>query len=307
MVSVVIASWNAKADLERCIDSVLASSYSPLEVIVVDNASTDNTPEFMEKKYGKKIRLFRLKENAFAGGARDFGWRKAKGRAVFFLDQDNELGKHCIKELSSELFSGEEIGEVGPLMLWGCAKDKVWFAGARTSLLTSRTTYVGSNEKNAGQFSKPYETDHIPNAFMLKKSALEKIGGFDLFYKMEFEESDLAMKVKEAGFKVLVVPKALDWHHTPMLSSSREKAKAGSTFSPKRAWLKARNRVYFMRKHSGKNFAAFLLVFLPLLTLAYSVMFLREGRIDAFSANIKGVFAGLSSSPKAAGKGREGL
>lgn len=92
-VSVIIPSFNSAGTIQRCVDSVLASDYRPLEVLVVDDASTDGSAAIVQRLCGQhpEVRLVRQAENGGPARARNAGARSAAGRYLFFLDSDTEM------------------------------------------------------------------------------------------------------------------------------------------------------------------------------------------------------------------------
>ena len=93
-ISVIIPSYNSEKTINKCVFSVIQTGYSPLEIIVVDDASTDNSLQLiaaLSKKYPQIIRLVRHKANSGPATARNTGARYAKGDHLFFLDADTEI------------------------------------------------------------------------------------------------------------------------------------------------------------------------------------------------------------------------
>ncbi|WP_017651764.1 glycosyltransferase family 2 protein [Fortiea contorta] len=106
-VSVIIPTYNRRFLLERAINSVLNQTYADYELIVVDDASSDDTLNFITNKYPQQVRLSSLPENRGSGGARNEGIKLARGNFIAFLDSDDEwLPNYLetqIKYIDSEL------------------------------------------------------------------------------------------------------------------------------------------------------------------------------------------------------------
>jgi glycosyltransferase involved in cell wall biosynthesis len=90
LVSVVIPSFNAGATLSRALESVRRQSYGPLQIIVVDDASTDDTPTILSREEARGVKVIRLARNAGAAAARNAGVAAAQGELIAFLDADDE-------------------------------------------------------------------------------------------------------------------------------------------------------------------------------------------------------------------------
>ena len=101
-VSVIVPVYNAEAYLRRCLDSVLAQTYPPCEVILVDDGSTDGSAEIC-REYAEKDGRFLLlqKENGGASSARNAGLDRARGKYVYFLDSDDELVPDALAKLAA--------------------------------------------------------------------------------------------------------------------------------------------------------------------------------------------------------------
>lgn len=90
MVTVIIPSYNREKTIKRAVDSVLNQSYKDIEVIVVDDCSTDNTLDVVKSIKDSRLKVFKLNENSGACVARNFGIEKAKGQYIAFQDSDDE-------------------------------------------------------------------------------------------------------------------------------------------------------------------------------------------------------------------------
>jgi glycosyltransferase involved in cell wall biosynthesis len=115
LVSVIIPAYNAQSHLRRAIDSVFSQTRSSIEVIVIDDGSTDETATVC-KQYGTRVRYF-FQDNKGASVARNFGVAKAFGEVVIFLDADDELNASAIEALADPLFKNEGAGGCSGILL----------------------------------------------------------------------------------------------------------------------------------------------------------------------------------------------
>lgn len=99
-VSVIIPVYNDEKYLKQCVESILTQTYTNLEIILVDDGSTDHTPEICEE-YREKYDQIRVlhKKNGGVGSSRNAGLALATGEYVLFVDNDDWLEKHHIEEL----------------------------------------------------------------------------------------------------------------------------------------------------------------------------------------------------------------
>ncbi|MBT6466067.1 MAG: glycosyltransferase family 2 protein, partial [Kordiimonadaceae bacterium] len=146
-VSVVIPTYNRRDDVLRCVHSVLKSDDVNFEVIVVDNASTDDTYEKLMELCDTFpcLKVVLADKNLGAGGGRNLGASHASGKYLLFLDSDNVIDSHMIRILTDSIMNSG-AGMVGPLMLFGERPDRIWTYFADINPWTSRAHYLGHKE-----------------------------------------------------------------------------------------------------------------------------------------------------------------
>ena len=292
LVSVIVVTYNREKDIVLCLTSVFKSNYDNYEIIVVDNASNDNTVEVLEKNYCNKIKLIKSDENLMAGGGRNLGVKHAKGEYFLFIDSDNIIDKEMINELVNGAESLNDAGMVGPIMYYFKKPDTIWWAGADINFWTSKTKYIGIDETDKGQYSEIRKVGHIPNVYMVKKSVWDSVGGIDIDFVMHYEESDLAEKIKKNGFGIYIIPTAKTWHNIPL----PKKGLRGTIGLDNRCriFYAARNRILFMMKYASRlNFLIFIFIYNNIYLLIYCFILLLYGRIDLIFSYIKGYLSGV--------------
>ncbi|OFW89151.1 MAG: hypothetical protein A3D75_01655 [Candidatus Levybacteria bacterium RIFCSPHIGHO2_02_FULL_37_18] len=287
LVSIVIPVYNRKEELIDCLNSLKKIDYKNIEIIVVDNASTDETFEALKQDFSE-VKIIRNEKNLMAVPARNQGLRESKGEYILFLDSDNKVAHDFLSEMMKLTESDDKIGFVGPKMYFANEPRKIWYAGADINLLTSKTTYLGINKIDNGQFDQIRETGHIPNCFLVKRKVIEEIGELDESYVMSYGEADFAERAKRAGFKIIFCPTARIWHN--------EKASIrGLIFrSPKRAYYFARNRVLFMKKFSPRiSFYIFFVIFFPFFIMANLTILIFKRKPNLVLAYLTGARDGF--------------
>ena len=293
LVSIIIPTYNRKDEILDCLVSIYKLSYSNFEVIVIDNGSTDKTSDAI-KTYYPSVKLIEFAENLGAVSARNIGIENAKGEYLLFVDSDNILDTNVLKELVCLAETDEKIGFIGPKMFFYSDPERIWYAGAKINLLTSKTTYIGMNEIDYGQYDQVKEVEHIPNVWMVKRGVINKIGGLDPIYIMTYGESDWAMRAIKSGFKVILCPKAKVWHNYP-LPKDQSGLRATIGFdNPYRIYYVAKNRTIFMKRFSSiLNFYIFILIFNNLFLIVYFFYFLRYRKYILIKNYLKGYIDGL--------------
>ncbi len=172
-ISVVIPTYNSGALLRQTLDSVLDQTVAPLEIIVVDDGSTDGTPDWIESNYGARVRLIRQRNGGVAA-ARNMGWRAARGGWVAFLDHDDVWHADKLERLLSAatpttgvVYSRwREVDECGePLPDAVQLTKQKWWRGASGSIFGWLFGW-----------RCPIISMSVP---IVRRELLEQIGGFD--------------------------------------------------------------------------------------------------------------------------------
>jgi len=301
LISIVIPTHNRKEKLTRLINSILQSNYpqDKLELIVVDDASTDGTYEEIRAKF-PVVKIIRNQKETLLAASRNIGIKNANGKYIFLIDDDNVIDKNCIKELVKTLVSDPRIGIVGPIMYYYEQPDVIWCAGIKRNMTTSFFSVIGKDMIDKGQFAgKLIESDDFPNAFMIKREVLEKVGLFDEnAFPIHYDEADLGERVRRAGYKIVCNPKAKVWHDIPLLD--KEKATQHYVSSSLRAYYTARNRIIFHKKYSKKlQFLIYIIVFNWIITLYYLQIIILNplktprDRLKITKAYIRGIIDGI--------------
>ncbi len=293
LVSVVIVTRNRKQDALICIQSIFSQSYKNLQVILVDNASLDDTAEVAVKKFPTIIVVKSLLNTGGAGG-RNLGIPKAKGEFVLFMDDDARADKEMIKELVNVMSSDPKIGIVQPKIYELERKNMIQGVGHGINLLTGRVYGIGVHVEDKGQFEEVLEIPMAGCTWMVRRSIFNKIGTYDEDYFIPYEDSDFSHRVKLSKDKVLFVPLAKVWHRGPKKTFIHPWIEWIGITTPERAYRVSRNKIIFMRKHAPlMNFLVFLLVFIPIYTFLHSVIMIFTKRIDLLVSYWRGLLAGF--------------
>jgi len=289
LVSIIIPVYNRREEILVCLRSLSQINYKNVEIIIVDNGSDDQTQEAIKQEFSRII-IIRNEENLMASPARNQGFMKAKGDYILFLDSDNKVSPDFLTEMVNLAEIDEKIGLVGPKMFCGDRENVIWYAGADINMLSSKTTYIGINNYDRGQFDQIREVQHIPNCSLIKREVLDKIGLWNESYVMSYEEPDLSLRAKRVGYKIVFCPSAKIWH---MGQISNTQSKIGFR-SPKRAYYFARNRVVFMRQHANfLSFIIFFTTFFPVLVLLHFLIFARQRKWAILEGYMSGCFDGF--------------
>jgi len=225
-VSVVILNYNGRKNLgehllHSCLLSVLSSDYPDFEVIYVDNGSTDGSVEYVREKFAKdpKLSVLAYPENYGFARGNNLALKHTHGDYVIFLNNDVEVEKPWMRELTRVLESDESIGMAQCKIL---SFDKIHIQTAGNLLDPTLVTYfVGDNRKDQGRYDKICEITYACGAaFIARRAMIDKIGLFDPNYFFYHDDCDLGWRARLAGFKIVLVPTSVVYHKGQGTSAS---------------------------------------------------------------------------------------
>lgn len=293
LVSVVLVTRNRAKEVLKAITSIYQQNYQPKEVILVDNASLDNTSEIIKKKY-PKIKILISKVNRGAAGGRNLGLASAKGEFVLFMDDDALADKCMISELIKVIEQDSRIGIVQPKIYDLDRKHILQGIGHGINLLTGRVFGIGVGEKDLGQYDKVTDIPMVGCAWMVRRKVFNKIGNYDEEFFIPYEDSDFSLRARKAFFRVCFVSKALIWHSSHDNSDIPARLRWLGITTSERAYRVSRNKIIFMKKHAPVlNLFIFLFLFTPIYTVLHSAIILLSRRFDILIYYWRGLIAGF--------------
>ena len=262
-MSVVVVSFNTKAELLLCVRSVSDHAGIPVETIVVDNQSGDGSPDAVRSAF-PGVRLLQNPENRGFAKAVNRGVAEARAPLVLLLNSDAQLQKGALPRLVAELEARKDVALVGPRIL-GEGGAELSF-GPEPSFLSEwrqRRLVRGSQGREKSitaevesLTSRPSEPGWISAACCLvRKDALDAVGGLDEGFFLYEEDVDLSLRLRRAGYGLLFVPDALVFH---LRGRSMEAVSARARLEYDRSHI----RLY--RKHRGLVSVFLLRAFLAL-------------------------------------------
>lgn len=284
-LSIISINYNGFADTCEMIESIRKRIKSVVyEIIIVDNASKENEAFQLRKKY-PFIQVMRSRENLGFAAGNNLAIKIAKGKYLFFLNNDTYLKGDHFREMIDFLKSSPNIGGLSPLIRYAEKKRPVQFAGfTPLTEYTLRNRSIGIGETFTEKFLIPAETPYMHGAAMLvKRSAIEKVGEMPEQFFLYYEELDWSTRFTENGYKLYYYPYVTIFH--------KESRTTGKT-SPLRTFFMTRNRlVYAYRNRKGKSR---LYALLYLLFAVCPRDFIREYRKKNYD-NARAIDHGISS------------
>jgi len=198
-VSVVVASYNAQRTLKACLDSLRRLRYPDYEIVLVDDGSTDNTPEIAPLY--PEVRYLRHEKNLGLSIARNTGIAAAKGEIVAFIDADCRADEDWLYYLVGDLLDSRFVGIGGPNLL--PPEDSAVAAAVMTS--PGGPAHVMLTDRQA---------EHIPGCNMaFYRWALVELGGFDPIFRKAGDDVDLCWRLLHAGHQIGFSPAGFVWHY----------------------------------------------------------------------------------------------
>ena len=226
--------------LAECVDSLLAQTYPRLEVIVVDNASSDRSVALLQDRYGGKVRLIVNDANLGFAAGNNVGIAASSGAYVLLINNDAVADARWVAALVREAEADDRIGMCASKIVTYNDSSVIDSAGLllfRDGLGRGR----GRLQRDAGAFNKP-EDVLLPSgcAVLYRRTMLDQIGVFDEEFFMYCDDVDLGLRGRVAGWRCRFVPDAVVRH--------RYSASAGR-YSSHKVFLVERNRIWVMIKY----------------------------------------------------------
>lgn len=288
LVYAITLNWNRREDTLACLASLRQLTYEPLRLLLVDNGSTDGTPAAVAAQYPDVEQLC-LPENLGFGAGMNRGIRRALEAGasfVFLVNNDTEVAADALEWLVAACEG--DVGMVAPKIYYHAAPRTIWSLGGKRHPLTYEMFDQQRDVVDTGQFETVLARDYLVGcALLIRRSLLESVGLFDERFFMYYEDVDLSLRGRLAGWQLAVEPRARLWHKVAVSS--------GGSDSPNERYWMARSSVLFFARHvRGWRRWLVVLPYRTLSALRTSWRLLRRGRRHAFSAYWRGLRDGAA-------------
>jgi len=216
LISVIVVSYNSMKFLGKCLQSVWETTYGKFEIILVDNASTDGSIEYVEKKFGHENRLHIIRNARNLGFAEgnNVGAQAAKGDFIAFLNSDTTVNPDWLNESLKVLRSDLTIGVCQSKLLSMENPKVIDSTGDFIDYYGVMMRRGGDlKEKDVGQYDKAEEIFSARAAAMIvKRKVIEEVGLFDPIFFITYDDIDFCWRVRLRGYKVVFAPKSIVYH-----------------------------------------------------------------------------------------------
>ena len=283
-VSIVILNYNTRHFLQKFLPGVLATDYENFEVVLADNASKDDSVEFVKQNF-PTVKIITLVENyGFAGG---YNKALSEEKADYFvlLNSDVEVPSDWLNPLVELAESDSKIAAVQPKLLDYKDKTKFEYAGGSGGFIDKygypfcRGRWFNYLETDNGQYNDSREIFWATGAcFLIRSKYWEEAKGLDEDFFAHMEEIDLCWRLKNAGYKIMVCPQSVVYHV------------GGGTLpvgNPRKTYLNFRNGLFLLCKnlHSSRLWQVLFIRFV--LDGLAGIKFLTEFKFREIGAILK--------------------
>lgn len=293
LVSIVVINYNGRNLLEQFLFSVANVNYPNYEVIVVDNASTDDSVEFLKNSY-PQFKIIQADKNHGTAEGSNISAKYANGEYIFFISNDMELDKDILNYMIERMKNDPKIG------ICTCKMRRITEEGEKLNIIDSVggdldifgfPSARGINAIDEGQYD--YFTEvffSFGGAMLIRKKVFEEAGGYDPAFFTLADDIDLSWRVRLLGYKVVVEPKAFLYH--------RVSATLGTGFGRSfKRFISEKNTLRMLLK----NYSLFsLLLILPwyfLLLLGEISFFIMLRKSSLASSGIKAIIWNIKRFP----------
>jgi hypothetical protein len=246
LVSIVVLNYNGVHFLKTCFDTVLAGTYPAVELIMADNASTDDSVGFVQENY-PQVTIIETGGNNGYSAAYNLALGQVKGAYAVLLNNDVEVTPSWLEPLVAEMETHPDVAACQPKIRHMLNREAFEYAGAAGGFMDPygfpflRGRILSTIEDDTGQYDDPVDVFWASGAaLMVRLDAYQSVGGLDEDFVHHMEEIDLCWRLLLSGKRLRAVPSSTIYHY------------AGGTIKPdsyKKMYLNHRNSVFMLIKN----------------------------------------------------------
>ena len=269
-ISVLIVTYNSATLLRPCLDSLLAQDYPDCEILVVDNASRDDTTSIIHRHY-PQVKLIASDSNLGFGNANNLALKQASGDLIVLLNPDATLAPDCLQQAVAHMQQQPEVGMGGGLLQ---GPNQEWQPSARQfpSLLNEllvlsglanrfpKSNFCGRFDRSWADPNQTASVDWVPGAFaILRRDLIQRIGLFDPRFFLYYEEVDLCRRIHQAGYTVQYWPDLVITHIGGASSETVNELAFSSSGKQLTLW-RMRSQLLYYRKWHGLLYSWLIMI-----------------------------------------------
>jgi GT2 family glycosyltransferase len=278
-LAVVVLSWNGAEltlDTLRSLAACRMPEHWRLHTLVVDNASSDGSPQRVREAF-PDVELLALAENRRFAGGNNAGLERALAAgadAVMLLNNDVIADPKLFEKLLAAMDETPEAGAAAPLIYFAPPSDRIWYGGGRCRPWLAHSSHRGLRERDRGQYRSIEDTGYLTGCCLLATAeAWRKVGFLDERYFIYAEDADWCLRARAAGYRLLFVPTARLWH--------RVSASSGGAMNAWKVYQRLRANVTLWARHTHGIARITWLPALLAQQAAYAVWLLARGHAAA--------------------------
>ena len=246
LVYVVVLTHNGRADTLECLSSMEKLEYPNFRLLLIDNASTDDTVAAVQSRF-PGVTLLKNGQNLGYAGANNVGMEVAiRDGAEFVLLANNDItiAPDMLTHLVRTCMADDGIAIAGPTVLYYDQPDTVHHRGCFLNRATARGEVPRDRDTvRTGDPGDPVTVDYVGGcAILIRSHAVQRIGSLDERFFAYYEETDLCFRAQEAGYRVVCVPRAEVWHKI---------SRHWDRYPLLRMYYEFRNRLLFLWKRAS--------------------------------------------------------
>lgn len=282
-VSIILVNYNNYQDTIDCVNSLLSTNYKNIEIIVVDNLSTNDSLPILKSEFEniKSIHLIMSNQNLGFSGGNNLGIKYVLEKCtdyVLLLNNDTVVEKDFLDKVIQYYEKHNEIGIMTGKIKYFYDQSRIWYAGGDFNRLKARAQHIGSNSEDNGSFDKIKVITFACGCYMLiRAKVFNKVGLMPEEYFLYCEDVAYSLKIQSYGYKLVYFPESVIYH--------KVSASTGAS-SKMRQYYICRNGYYLIKKqYSGlkKYFAFLFYTYFMLKKIVYdkcSVSIIIKGLVD---------------------------
>jgi GT2 family glycosyltransferase len=211
-VSIVVLSLNGEKVIAQCLSSLEKTEYPNLEILVVNNGSSDKTPEIVSTQF-PKVRLINLPNNLGFAGGNKVGILESTGDVVILLNDDTTVEPNWVSEIVKEMEKHYRIGIAGCKIYYPDGKILQHAGGYINN--HGLSNHYGKGELDTGKYDTVRDVDYIMGAaFVIQREVIKKLGLLDTnYHPIYFEETDYCYRARKLGYRVVYIPTSVIYHY----------------------------------------------------------------------------------------------
>lgn len=285
-IAIILVNYNGEKYNAACIESLLRQQKTyEMKIIVVDNASRDDSMQIIEKRFGgdARIETIFLDDNYGFSYANNVGIRRAmewEADYVLLLNNDTEVEEDLFSELLA-CADRHPNSMIAPKICYSDHRNVIWSAGGAVSPFIRKVRHIGLDQEDTGQFDQERQIGFATGCcLLLPREVIERAGFLDERFFLYYEDTEYCFRLREMGIEIWYCPQARLYHKVG--------AGSGGADSPLCAYYIARNWLLCNREHLGARYPIFALYYALNRTVC-CLLWLFRGKKELVRATCRGI------------------